>query len=123
MDKGKRKATKTGQAYVEGTVEASEPVVASPQAEQQAQPGKGAKDLPSGLLKPFDAAASCPMCGSTTVVAKFCQREHGKYLFGIAIKNGQKHMHRVCSRCSFRWLEGVLQPETDKSEEQDVAAC
>ncbi len=65
-------------------------------------------------LKKLDLNAKCPKCGNEDVSVYY----HDGYFVGRTSAcefgsdvNRKEHMHRVCKRCHFEWLEACLGAE------------
>ncbi len=69
-------------------------------------------------MKPFDATAKCPKCGSDNIHTSSCpggqERLYGKLCDSDTPAYKFEHLHRRCERCGYEWLEATIPPEAQK---------
>lgn len=66
------------------------------------------KDKP---LPSFNEAATCPKCGYDEINVRYCiaPQPLKKCWFVLRFgSNNREHLHRVCNRCHYEWLEACL---------------
>jgi hypothetical protein len=62
-------------------------------------------------LPPFNAAATCPKCGGTSVKACWQEADDYRSTYSYASKHdliGVEFIERRCDRCYFVWAEAPL---------------
>jgi len=52
----------------------------------------------------FSKNSSCPKCGNTTASARWCGGAADKNHIPGCMVEGE-HIHRICARCGYEWLE------------------
>lgn len=60
-------------------------------------------------IEPFNAQSKCPKCSGEEVKTHYCK---GVY-FSWECRSGKggEHLHRVCNRCHYEWLQAVIPVE------------
>lgn len=58
-------------------------------------------------MEPFNAEGLCPKCGADLVGVTWCAG--GEWWSSRHSRcNTIEHLHRLCTRCSYEWLESCL---------------
>lgn len=78
-------------------------------------------------IKPYAGPVQCPMCAHRDVTVEYCGRvlETSRRKASCrGNETGNDHLHRVCRRCGYEWLEmtwdatlalpGVMPPVVDE---------
>lgn len=63
-------------------------------------------------LQPFNEATKCPMCGFASISVDYCPGGLAKCPYGLL----EKHLHRACARCGYRWREACVGTQTEPQE-------
>lgn len=64
-------------------------------------------------LPTYNESGACSKCGNKEVSTRYCQcGGQWNYDLSYPICRGEgtppEHLHRVCKRCCFEWLEAIL---------------
>ena len=72
------------------------------------------------ILTQFNPKSRCPACGHDKVGAKYCTGLRADCELGAA----RGHIHRICRRCGYGWIEGCLNdPHTSRSNGKEHATA
>ena len=59
-------------------------------------------------LEPFDAARTCPKCGSLDIYTRHMEQVEFRYHESCSWRERREHMHRYCRGCGYPWDEAPL---------------
>lgn len=81
---------------------------------------KKSEEAEKRILTQFNPKSRCLACGHDKVGAKYCTGLRADCELGAA----RGHIHRICRRCSYGWIEGCLNdPHTSRSNGKEHATA
>lgn len=63
-------------------------------------------------IPPFNPKATCSQCGYDDIMTRWCPGGCKDILGDIRPIVG--HLHRICKRCAFEWLEATIERNKGK---------
>lgn len=66
----------------------------------------------------FDASRACSKCGCPNASTKYCMGTGSSNRVTTCEIEGE-HLHRVCAKCGYEWLENTLEDTSDELREAD----
>lgn len=81
-------------------------------------------------MQPFDPSRKCPKCGHDQVRVSYCNKERWQHygdardVYEVAVGDDGddcEHLHRICERCHYEWVEACLSGEDGGGERTEEA--